>query len=75
VSTVASLIAGKGGSASFAELIGCTAGQVRVWKHRNRIPREHWPEIMQRSTVTLEELLETEPRQSDADRPGAGAAA
>lgn len=56
----------------FAEIIGRTPGQVRVWKHRNRIPREAWPEIVQHTAVTLDELRETE-RAPGAAPPAAEA--
>ncbi|MDB5448228.1 MAG: hypothetical protein JWQ97_3545 [Phenylobacterium sp.] len=39
------LIEAKGVSA-IAEATRREPGAVRVWKHRNRIPRDAWPELM-----------------------------
>jgi len=44
-----------------ADALGVEIGRVRVWKHRNRIPREVWPELVQAfPDVTLEKLMELE---------------
>lgn len=42
--TPATFIKSKGVSA-IAEATGRSAGAVRVWKHRNRFPREAWLEL------------------------------
>ena len=43
-STPASVIAAVG-VAEFAQRISASVGKVRVWKHRNKFPRQAWPEI------------------------------
>lgn len=44
--TPAQLIDRKGGAAAFAKAIGVEASAVRMMKHRQRLPRSCWPEIM-----------------------------
>jgi hypothetical protein len=59
--TAAHLIDEKGGPTAVAATVGKSPGAVRVWKHRDRIPRESWPEIMKAyPDVTLERLIATE---------------
>jgi hypothetical protein len=45
--TAAELIERKGGAASFARAIGHEASAVRMMKHRNKLPRAAWPEILE----------------------------
>lgn len=57
----AEIIEAHGGSIGFARKIGKTAGAVRVWKHRNRIPRTAWPDIIAAfPEISLEILMITE---------------
>lgn len=59
--TAAQIIDDKGGPASVAALTGRTPGAVRVWKHRNQIPREAWPEVMTAyPDLTLQKLIAAE---------------
>lgn len=59
--TAAHIIDSKGGPASVAAVTGKTPGAVRVWKHRNLIPREAWPEVMTAfPDITLAKLIATE---------------
>jgi hypothetical protein len=68
--SAASIIDEKGGPAVFAELVGKSAGAVRVWKHRNQIPRDSWPEIIKAfPDITLDRLCASEP---DLARAGLG---
>lgn len=54
------LIEDKGVSA-IAEATRREPGAVRVWKHRNRIPRDAWPELMDAfPDVTLDVLRRLE---------------
>lgn len=45
-STAADLIDSRGGNSVVARDTGYSEGAVGVWKHRNRVPRAAWPEIM-----------------------------
>jgi hypothetical protein len=66
--TVAQIIEGKGGSAAFAKAIGLEASAVRMMKHRNKLPRAVWPEIMTAfADLTLDVLKGTEIAASDQD--------
>jgi len=59
--TAAQIIDAKGGSATFAARVKRSPGAVSVWKHRNRFPRDAWPEIMQAfPDLTLRRLLQLE---------------
>ena len=59
--TPAQLIDSKGGSTAFAKAIGSAPGAVRLMKHRGKLPRSVWPEVMKAfPDVTLDQLLETE---------------
>jgi hypothetical protein len=60
--TARDIIAAFGGSAKFAEATGHRPGTVRLWKHRNSIPHEHFPSVVKAARekrvrgVTLESL-------------------
>lgn len=57
----AELIDAKGGNAVVAKDINYSEGAVGVWKHRGRIPRVAWPDLMLRyPDVTLQVLLSME---------------
>jgi hypothetical protein len=43
--TAADIIEAKGGPIAFAQKIGASVDEVRVWKTRNRIPRTRWLEV------------------------------
>lgn len=43
--TPAELIDAKGAQ-HIAEAVGVPLGTVRMWKHRNSIPRTKWPEMI-----------------------------
>lgn len=59
--SAAQIIDENGGPAAFAERVGRKAGAVRLWKHRNKLPRDAWPEIMQAfPELTLDRLIEVE---------------
>lgn len=40
------LIMALGGSTAVADALGYRISTVGAWKHRNKIPSEHWPEIV-----------------------------
>lgn len=59
--TAAEIIDAKGGPAAIERATGHKAGAVSVWRHRNRIPRSAWPEIMTAfPDITLDVLKATE---------------
>ncbi len=59
--SAAQIIDENGGPAAFAEKVGRKPGAVRLWKHRNKLPREAWPEIIQAFPgLTLERLIAVE---------------
>lgn len=37
----------KGGPASVARSTGYKPGAVALWRHRNKLPRSAWPEILE----------------------------
>ena len=50
-----------GGTAGFAGALGVSTGVVRMWRHRNRIPRSVWPEVIEAfPAVTLDALKASE---------------
>ena len=54
------------GAGAVAQKVGRSLGAVRVWKHRNKFPREVWPELMQAfpGEITLDRLIKTEKRRT-----------
>lgn len=59
--TAADLIDSRGGNAVVARDTGYSESAVGVWKHRNRVPRAAWPEIMSAyPDVDLRALLRLE---------------
>lgn len=67
VKDASSFIDAKGGNAAVAKATGYKAGAVGLWRHRNRIPRSAWPEILQAfAEVTLDDLLAIEAANDDA---------
>lgn len=59
----ADFIAQKG-ARTVAEKVGRSLGAVRVWKHRNKFPRDAWPDLILAfpRELTLERLIKTENR-------------
>jgi hypothetical protein len=58
--TPAQVIEGKGVEA-IAEALKKRAGTVRMWKHRNVLPRSIWPELTQAfPDLTIQTLQEVE---------------
>lgn len=54
------------GAEAVANATGRTVGAVRVWKHRDRFPREAWLELSQAfPELTLEVLKDIEPAKSE----------
>lgn len=61
VRTASQIIEDKGGSAEFARACGLEPAAVRMMKHRNKLPRAAWPEIMTAfPDVTLDVLKASE---------------
>ncbi len=80
VRTVIEFIDAKGGPAAMSRATGHSAGAVSVWRHRNRVPRSAWPEIMAAyPEITLEKLKALEAkapeRSTKRPKPQPGAAA
>lgn len=47
----------NGGPAAVARATGYAAGAVSLWRHRNKLPRTAWPEILEAyPTVSLADL-------------------
>jgi hypothetical protein len=58
---VAQIIESRGGAKALADALGKTPVAVRVWKSRNRIPRQAWPDLMARfPDITMDVLLASE---------------
>ena len=50
-----------GGPKAVADATGKTPGAVSLWKNRNRIPRDAWPDLMKAfPDVSLDDLLALE---------------
>lgn len=45
--TAAEFIDAKGGPAQVSRDTGHKAGAVALWRHRNKLPRSAWPELME----------------------------
>jgi hypothetical protein len=59
--TVRTFIDKLDGNGAVAKATGYTEGAVALWVHRNRLPRNAWPELMKAfSHVTLDSLLALE---------------
>lgn len=63
------------GVAAIRLATGRSEGAVRVWKHRNRFPREVWPELVNRFPDELSldvlQLIEFAPKPKGARKPKA----
>lgn len=55
--TAIQFIDARGGPAVIARATGYRPGAVALWRHRNKLPRTAWPEIMEAfPDVTLDHL-------------------
>jgi hypothetical protein len=51
----------RGGPTSVAKATGHKVGAVNLWRHRNKIPRTAWPEVMLAfPDLSMPDLLEME---------------
>lgn len=58
---VSELLDSKGGNASVATATGYAPGAVALWRHRNKLPRSAWPDLMKAfPDITLDALLALE---------------
>lgn len=67
--TAAQFIDDHGGPSAVAKATGYGAGAVSLWRHRNKLPRTAWPEIIEAfPAVTLAALkdIEANSRQQGA---------
>jgi hypothetical protein len=60
--TPAQIISKHGGSKKVSELTGYSPGAVRLWKHRDRFPRQVWPELVKSLGLRLDDLMTMERR-------------
>lgn len=64
--TASEFVDARGGPKAVAEATGRNPGAVSLWKNRNKIPRDAWPEVIKGfADVTLDDLLNIE-RASEA---------
>lgn len=65
--TPAEFIDRNGGPTKVASATGYKPGAVALWRHRNKIPRSAWPEIVEAfPEITLAKLKAMEGRQKRA---------
>jgi hypothetical protein len=58
----------RGGPTAIAKATGYKAGSVHLWRHRNKIPRAAWPEIVEAfPDVTIGFLKELEASSGQSD--------
>lgn len=70
--TAADFIDGKGGPAKVGRETGHRPGNVALWRHRNKLPRAAWPEIMEAyPDVSLAALKKIEAASAPARRKAA----
>lgn len=56
----------RGGPGAVARATGYKPGAVSLWRHRQRLPRSAWPEIVDAfKDVTVEQLREIEASPRD----------
>lgn len=56
----------KGGNSAVAAATGYGKGAVGLWRHRNKLPRTAWPEILKAyPDVSLDDLLKLEAANDD----------
>lgn len=59
--TASEFVDARGGPKAVAEATGRKPGAVSLWKNRNKIPRDAWPEVIKGfADVTLDDLLNIE---------------
>lgn len=58
--TASQFVDAHGGPKAVAEATARNPGAVSLWKNRNRIPRDAWPECIKGLGVTLDDLLAIE---------------
>lgn len=59
--TASDFVDTHGGPKAVADATGKTPGAVSLWKNRNRIPRDAWPDLMKAfPDVSLDDLLALE---------------
>lgn len=59
--TASEFVDARGGPKAVAEATGRNPGAVSLWKNRNKIPRDAWPEVIKGfAGVTLDDLLAIE---------------
>lgn len=59
--TASEFVDAHGGPKAVADRTGRQPGAVSLWKNRNRLPREAWPEIIKGfPDVSLDDLLAIE---------------
>lgn len=55
------IIEAKGGPKAVAEAVCVSPGAVRLWKHRNKIPRTIWPDLLRAyPDMSVEALVQSE---------------
>lgn len=75
IKDASSFIDAKGGNAAVAHATGYQPGAVGLWRHRNRLPRSAWPEILKAyPDVSLDDLLDIEARPANDTLPHSEAA-
>jgi hypothetical protein len=68
IKTPSQLIDAKGGPAVFAKAIKVEPSAARMMKHRNKIPRSAWPEIIEAfPDVSMADLKALEQASSGAE--------
>ena len=56
-----------GGPAAIARATGYAAGAVHLWRHRNKVPRTAWPEILEAfPNVSIADLKAVEAESAKA---------
>jgi hypothetical protein len=69
IKDASSFIDAKGGNAVVAQATGYQPGAIGLWRHRNRLPRSAWPEILKAfPDVKLDDLLAIEAQASKCIR-------
>jgi hypothetical protein len=58
--TASQFVDAHGGPKAVAEATDRNPGAVSLWKNRNRIPRDAWPEVIKGLGVSLDDLLAIE---------------
>ncbi len=61
----AQFIDDRGGPAEIARRTGYKPGAVALWRHRKKVPRTAWPEIIGAELATLDELKAIEAASSE----------